>query len=146
MLFWKEPDPLFLDPSLLPNTQDGVAMFCGAVIFNMALVLHKRSRQDKGVSLPKALQLYGSSIDMFSKVSSHFDLSGVISAALNNKATIYFAGDDFEGSRRELARLQLYLTPAEHSVITPSILDAYDFQGILLNLLLLKAPVVAEAA
>ena len=153
--------PLIFNTAYLPDSQDGVAVFCAVAVFNMAVVFHRRSLlEDHGKEerssratashvqnhRTKALSLYESAADLFSKVSNRFDLSGAMSAALNNRACLFHANRDFEESIQELQQLQRLMQRAEHSMSTPAILETNDFQGILLNLLLLKPPALAEAA
>ncbi|CAB9504128.1 expressed unknown protein [Seminavis robusta] len=139
--------PFIFNPALLPHNQDGIAVFSAGVVFNMAVVFHCRSLKDpSGPFRAKALHLYESSVDLFSKINPRYDLSGTIAAALNNKASIYYAGGDFERCDHELDRLQRVMVQAEYSLSTGYILRGSDFQGILLNLLTMRPPRVAEAA
>lgn len=132
---------------ILPGNQDGTAAFCATVVFNMALTFERKGTNcGNKTCISKALQLYESSIDLFSKTSSRVDMSSVISAAINNKARIYFDYCNFEGSSHELERLHKFMAMADQCPNSSDILAEDDFQGILLNLLLLRPPVAAQAA
>lgn len=140
--------PFAFDPSLLPRTTDGVAVFSAIAVFNMAVVFHLRCQMENNCTVlrTKAVNLYEASVDLFSKVNAQFDLSGAISLALNNKASLLFLEDDYESSDRELTRLQMYMARAEHSLSTGAIMEAQDFQEILLNLMTMMKPDIAQAA
>jgi hypothetical protein len=113
----------------------------------MAISFDLRARKTGNrSSFSKALQLYESCIDLFSKTSSRCDVSGIVAAASNNKARIFFEHCDFEGVGHELERLQRIMFLADKSPNTSKVLEEEDFQGILLNLLLLRPPTVAQAA
>ena len=137
----------------LPDTQDGSATFCGVVVFNMALAFDIRAKETSvaqtarsNVHRNKALQLYESAIDLFSKTSNRVDLTCSMAAASNNKARIYFEQCEYERSNAELVRLQAIMTRADRSAFRSDFLEEDDFQGILLNLLLMWPPSVAQAA
>ena len=138
--------PFVFNANLMPQDQDGIAVFSAVVVFNMAIVYHMKSLIDNDLFRTKALHLYESSVDLFSKISSRYDLSATIAVALNNKASLYFARDEYESSDRELGRLQSIMERAEYSISTAAILRGSDFQGILLNMLTLRPPRVAHAA
>lgn len=139
-------NPFVFNPTLIPQDQDGIAIFSAVVVFNMAVVFHQKSFIENDPFRTKALHLYESSVDLFSKISSRYDLSGTIAVALNNKASLYFAIGDYESSDQELERLQSVMERAEYSTSTAAILQGSDFQGILLNLLTLRPPRIAQAA
>ena len=139
--------PLFFrNNTFLPRTRDGVAVFSAVTVFNMAVIFHLKSQKENISFRTKALHLYESVIDLFSKVSTRFDLSGAIAVALNNKASLFFLEDEYEDSERELDRLETYMARAERSQSTCAIMEAQDFQEILLNILTLRKPGTALAA
>ena len=140
--------PLVFQDSYLPDNEDGRAAFCGTVVMNMAICFHVMSQTvaNKTRFSNKALQLYDSSINLFTKISDRHNMSGVIAVALNNKVSILFDRADYELCRQEREQLRWFMAQAEQSPMTPSILEKDDFQGILLNILLLKPPILAEAA
>lgn len=145
-------DKPLLFSRVLPESQDGAAAFCGVVVFNMALLFDIRSDQ-KGLSpkwgdKSKALQLYEACIGLFSKTTPEIQngLTSVMAAACNNKARICYECCDFVECHRELHRLQALVTLADRSPIKGSFLEERDVQGMLLNLLLLCPPIVAQAA
>jgi hypothetical protein len=138
--------PFVFNSTLIPQDQDGIAVFSAVVVFNMAIVFHQKSLLESDPFVTKALHLYESSVDLFSKISSRYDLSGTIALALNNKASLHFAGGDYESSDLELERLQSVMARAEYSMSTEAILQGSDFQGILMNLLMLRPPRIAQAA
>lgn len=131
---------------LIPETQDGAAAFCGVVVFNMALAFDMRSKASYATNSANALHLYSSCIDLFSKTSRSVDLTAAMAAACNNKARMYYEENSYEDSNRELQRLQNYMILADSSPTKMEILEVDDFQGILLNLMLLWPPIVAQAA
>ena len=137
---------------VLPESRDGAAAFCGVIVFNMALVFDLRSDKKDSSSgrayKTKALQLYEASIDLFSKTTpgTRADLTSVMAAACNNKARICFEYSKYAESHRELLRLQTLVTIADRSPTKGDFLVEADVQGMLLNLLLLWPPIVAQAA
>lgn len=132
---------------VLPETQGGTAAFCATVVFNMALSFDYRFRKSGNKTFcSKSLQLYESSIDLFCKASKASDMSSVIAAAINNKARIYFEHCNYHTVTFELERLQRFMVMADQSANMNDILEEDDFQGILLNILLLRPPAVAQAA
>jgi hypothetical protein len=138
--------PLVFD-QILEHNNDSSIVHCAVLVFNMALAAHQKFREcgDK-IYQTKALQLYDSSIDFFSKASRYFDFAGVVSAALNNKASIYFDESMYDDLERDLAKLSRVLVVADQTITTGRFLQEDEFQGILLNLMLLRRPVAAEAA
>lgn len=131
---------------LIPETQDGAAAFCGVVVFNMALTMDIKAKGGNSAVSDKALHLYSSCLNLFSKTSSRVDLTSAMAAACNNKARIYFERCSFEDSNRELQHLQNFLRVADTSPTKKEILEEDDCQGMLLNLLLLWPPTIALAA
>lgn len=138
--------PFVFNPSLLPKTRNGVAVFSAVQVFNMAVVFHLKTQQEGTSFFAKALHLYECSIDLFSKVTAQYDLSGAIALALNNKASLFYVADDYTSSERELSRLPAYMSQAEHSRSTWAIMASQDFQEVLLNLLTMRKPKMAQAA
>ena len=113
----------------------------------MALAMAFKSiGTNTSITITKALHLYSSCIDLFSKTSSRVDLTSAVAAACNNKARIYFEQDSFEDSNRELQHLEEFMKRADRSPNKAEILEDDDCQGILLNLLLLWPPATALAA
>ena len=137
---------------VLPESQDGAAAFCGVVVFNMALLFDFRSTSNGFCSSStyktKALQLYEACIGLFSKTTPEVQngLTSVMAAACNNKARICFEHSAFKECYGELHRLQMLLSMADHSLNKSDFLVERDIQGMLLNLLLLAPPSVAQAA
>ena len=137
---------------VLPESHDGAAAFCGVVVFNMALVFDMRSdKKDSSSCLAyktKALQLYEACIDLFFKTTPEIRtyLTSVMAAACNNKARICFEYTNYAECHRELLRLQTLVTIADRSPHKGDFLVEADVQGMLLNLMLLWPPVVAQAA
>lgn len=135
--------PLVFDQVISQN-QEAQLIFCGVVIFNMAI-----ASQAKGDSfcLTKALQLYEASIDFFRRANYQGTMfASVVAACLNNKICIHFDQCQYDDLERDSARLSGAMTNADNSPVTKSIVGKDDFEGILLNILMLRRPMVAEAA
>ena len=113
----------------------------------MALAFDLRGEKARnGLYKTKALQLYEACIGLFSKTSSRVDLTSVIAAAGNNKARLFFEQSNYEDCKRELHRLQTFMTIADRNPNKGDFMVDDDVQGILLNMLLLWPPIVAQAA
>ncbi|CAB9502504.1 expressed unknown protein [Seminavis robusta] len=132
----------------VPTSQDGAAVFCAVVVFNIALCFDFMSKHDNVTSIhkTKAMNLYETCIGLFQRTSRLVDLSGSMAAACNNKARICFERGDYESSNRELHRLSGWIDAADQSPTRIDLLEENDFNGMLLNLLLLRAPAIAVAA
>ena len=80
----------------------------------MAVTFHVRYQNEGNPRVrSKALQLYESSINLFTKISDESDLSSPISLALNNKASLFFDMGDYEACEYDLARLRWYISHVE---------------------------------
>lgn len=132
---------------MLWNGNDASAVGCACLVFNMALAAHQKYYYSRNaIYLTKALQLYESSIEFFSKASRYVDFAGVVAAAYNNKVHLYYEEDRFDELERDLSSLYQVAMIAHQTIKTDTVLDETDFQGILLNLFLLRRPITAQAA
>ena len=142
-------EPLFFDnpvvfDEVIPNNQEAHLIFCGVVVFNMGLTSHAKGDD---ICLAKALQLYDASIDFFRRANYQGTVfASLVAACLNNKIQIYFDASQYDDMERDSTSLTLAMQDANRSPATKSILLSNDFEAILLNILLLRRPVVAEAA
>ncbi|CAB9518159.1 expressed unknown protein [Seminavis robusta] len=149
-----ESPMVFLNPIVFSSvpTQDqetSLTVICGMIVFNMSIASHAKAMQGDTACLAQALQLYESSVNFIYR-TPHAEtvFASVLSAALNNKIQIYHSSCRFDELDRDSQRLSkaVYVAYA-HEVRDPnSLLSQQDFEGILLNLLLLKRPTKAQAA
>ena len=144
-------------------TEHDVHVYTGVVIFNLALAHHRRGKDGqvatgRGGCLTKADKLYGMAL----KVLAH-DFTNSVSvlvklASINNMAEIRFEMGDNDSARTGLQLLSKLLQQCSDSTLSnstrsmsSSIADSPMFQepqiqGLLMNVLLLRAPKVAPAA
>ena len=138
-------------------SEEHVHVYTGIVIFNLALAHHRKAKSSQITTgrcgcLTKADKLYGMAL----KILGH-DFSNTISvlvklASINNMAVIRFEMGDSERAKSGLQHLSKMLQQC--SDLTPNMSCATDspmfqepqIKGLLMNVLLLRAPRVAPAA
>lgn len=118
-----------------------VHVYAAAVIFNLALAHHHRAISDAAY-LPKAEKLYTLVLKMLEDAALHMRTAVVVKlATINNLSQIRFENGDFEHAREGLSQITSFLRQASNAL-----LEEPEVLGLLMNVLLLKAPRVAPAA
>jgi hypothetical protein len=135
---------------MITNTTSGdsetmLSLYSVIVLFNLALASHREGRLGSENSLDKATVLYGMALKLLASSPMPDDISAtiLILLALNNKAQIHYDQCQYGESSECLTEISKIMG----SVYTlQSALHPKDYEGILLNVMLLNAPMAAKAA
>jgi hypothetical protein len=128
-------------PTDEPEDEIDIHVSSAAVIFNLALAHHhKASKTGKVAYLSKAEKLYAMVLRVLNDGASR-TANLVKLASINNMSQIRFANGDYEQASEGLSHLISFMRQAGDSVFQEP-----KVQGLLMNVLLLKAPRVAPAA
>jgi tetratricopeptide (TPR) repeat protein len=112
-----------------------IHVYSAAAVFNLALALQHKGEEKK------AERLYIMVLKLLLNDHCHLRIAVLIKlASINNLSQIRFANGDFENAREGLDQLSGFLRRAAW------IFEVPEVQGLLMNVLLLKAPKVAPAA
>jgi hypothetical protein len=127
------------------DSDEMLSLYSGIVLFNLALASHREGRVGSEKSLKKATMLYGMALQLLTSSPMPNDISAsiLILLALNNKAQIHFDHCQYGESSACLTQISAIMgdVHALHSALYQK-----DFEGILLNVMLLRAPTAAQAA
>ena len=128
------------------HSQQAQLIFCGVTVFNMAITSHAKSKTDPTCK-EKSVHLYDVSIDFFRRANENSAVfAAILAAALNNKMLLHFDEHQYDELERSSSLLDRMMTEASQSPITKYFLQGQEYEGFLLNILLLRRPGVAEAA
>jgi hypothetical protein len=112
------------------------------VIFNLALAHHHVAITSDAGYLPKAEKLYAMVLKLLDGAALYMRTAVVVKlATINNLSQIRFENGDFEPAREGLSHITSFLRQANNAL-----LEEPEVLGLLMNVLLLKAPRVAPAA
>jgi hypothetical protein len=124
-----------------PEDEIEINVCSAAVIFNLALAHHHKSSSTGEVAyLSKAEKLYSMVLRVLNDGASR-TANLVKLASINNMFQIRFANGDYEQASEGLSHVISFMRYANYSEF-----EEPKVQGLLMNLLLLKAPRVAPAA
>lgn len=118
-----------------------IQMYSAAVIFNLALAHHRLVMQGDKSLVEKTVKLYSLVLKLLENWECHKGIAIIKLAAINNLAQMRFANGEYEHAREGLDHLSAFMRKANNAL-----LDEPEVQGLLMNVLLLKAPKVAPAA
>jgi hypothetical protein len=128
----------------LPSDLGRAAQMCLAVvIFNLALSFHRQALRAKSKCLERAVSLYNMVIRLL-RYSSLRGTAGLVKlATINNVSQLRYEQGNYALAREGLDHLSslVRVTTAKH----PQLMDC-ELQGVIMNVLFIKAPVVAPAA
>lgn len=127
----------------VPLLEDHVDTYKAVVLFNLALLYHKKDRQDCDSFEATTLELYNSSLELL-RFDDELDCSNLVIAILNNKAQIFFQRNELEETRASLDELGKSLLKALGE--GTKALDEQDINGLLLNVHCQTALVCAPGA
>ena len=152
----------------IPHTEDDVAatqdmrVYAGAVIFNLALAYHTQPQQQQqpGKSVEKAQKLYQMILKLLDPYQSghEYGYAGLMIqlACINNLSQLYSDADrsvdtiDIDDVATELVRkLRSIVSSVDAAANNDHEMMFFEdtkLQGLLINVLMLKAPQVAAAA
>ena len=122
-----------------------VDIYSCAVIFNLALVHHfeASSGADADAYLMKAEKLYSMALQLLDKTSLTVHTALIVKlACINNLSQIRYAKGDYKNAREGLSQVSAFIRQPSNQAV----LEEPEIQGLLMNVLLLKAPRVAAAA
>jgi hypothetical protein len=119
-------------------------IYSAVVIFNLALTVHREGKNGKIESMVKAQKLY----TMVLKILDNQCMNRVAViaklASINNLSQIRFDCGEYELARQGLDHVSAFLRASGNT--NNAMLEEPEIQGLLINVLLLKAPVIAPAA
>jgi tetratricopeptide (TPR) repeat protein len=122
-----------------------LSLYSAIVLFNLALASHREGRLGSEKSLEKAAVLYGMALKLLASSPTLDDISTtiLILIALNNKAQIHYDQCQYRESSECLTEISTIMGSVD---TIRSALNPKDYEGILLNVMLLNAPTAAQAA
>lgn len=130
----------------IPSTGDesdlDIHVYSAAVIFNLALAHHRLGMQGDDVYQQKALKLYTMVLKVLDDSLIEFRAAIMIKlATINNLTQIRFTKGDYDQAREGLDHLAGFLRIANGEVLAEP-----QVAGLLMNVLMFRAPKVAAAA
>jgi hypothetical protein len=140
---------IFTEAITIPENGDqselDTQIYSAVVIFNLALTVHREGKNGKIESMvKKAQKLY----TMVLKILNNQCMNRVAViaklASINNLSQIRFDCGEYELAREGLDRVSAFLRASGNT--NNAMLEEPEIQGLLINVLLLKAPVIAPAA
>jgi tetratricopeptide (TPR) repeat protein len=140
--FFVYDEPLLFIP-VSEITVKAIAFYKAVLLFNVALVLHKKSNCVDAWSVHRALHFYELCLECCKECVTHPSCLEVSAAALNNKAHIYFEHSEFSTARTVLDTLLVAMIFLHGR---PLALKEKNTQGILFNIYMLKMPTTAPTA
>ena len=119
-----------------------IHVYSAAVIFNLALSHHRQGLHGNLVSQAKALKLYNMVLKVLDDSMFQFRTAVMVKlATINNLAQIQFANGNYEEAKDGVYHLASFLRIANGDVLAEP-----QVQGLLMNVLMFRAPKVAAAA
>jgi tetratricopeptide (TPR) repeat protein len=119
-----------------------IHVYSAAVIFNLALAHHRKGMNGNEVYRVKALRLYSMVLQIIDDSLISFQTAATVKlATINNLAQIQVSRGNYEDAEEVLKHLYGVLHAA-----TESVLASPQVQGLLMNVLMFRAPSVAAAA
>ena len=123
-----------------------IQIYSAAVIFNLALAVHREGNTTGSASsMAKAQKLYLMVLEVLNNQYMNSRVAVIVKvAAINNLSQIRFDCGEYELVREGLAHLSTFLRASGNT--SDAMLEEPKIQGLLMNVLLLKEPVIAPAA
>ncbi|CAB9525396.1 expressed unknown protein [Seminavis robusta] len=140
--FFVYDEPLLFVPDS-EITIKSLAFYKAVLLFNVALVLHKKSNCVDAWSVYRALHFYELCLECCKECNDHPSCLEISAAALNNKAHIYFEHCEFSTARMVLDTLLVTMIFTHGR---PLEFEEKNTQGILFNLYMLRMPTTAQTA
>ena len=118
-------------------------VYSGAIIFNLALAHHFRSSSGNTSCMNKAEKLYSMVLKLLDNASLNVHTALMVKlACINNLSQIRYFKGDYDNAREGLSEVSHFMRHSPNKAI----FEEQEIQGLLMNILLLKAPQVAPAA
>lgn len=119
-----------------------IHVYSAAVIFNLALAHHRVGMQGNEAYQQKALKLYTMVLRVLDDSLIEFRAAVMVKlATINNLTQIRFAKGDYEEAREGMEHLAGFLR-----IVNGEVLAEPHVAGLLMNVLMFRAPKVAAAA
>jgi hypothetical protein len=139
---------IFTEAITIPENGDQSELhthiYSAVVIFNLALTFHREGKNGKIESMVKAQKLY----TMVLKILNNQCMNRVAViaklASINNLSQIRFDCGEYELAREGLDHVSAFIRGSGNT--KNAMLEEPEIQGLLMNVLLLKEPVIAPAA
>ena len=141
---------IFADAINIPEHGDqtvvDLQIYSAAVIFNLALAVHREGNTSGNASsMAKAQKLYLMVLEVLNDQYMNSRVAVIVKlAAINNLSQIRFDCGEYELAREGLAHLSTFMRTSDNT--SDAMLEEPKIQDLLVNVLLLKAPVIAPAA
>jgi hypothetical protein len=120
-------------------------IYSAVVIFNLALAVHRGDMNGKIESMAKAQKLYTMVLKVLNKNQCMSRVAVIVKlASINNLSQIRFDCGEYELAREGLDHLSVFMRASGNT--NNAMLEEPEIQCLLMNVLLLKAPVIAPAA
>jgi tetratricopeptide (TPR) repeat protein len=124
------------------ESQIDIHVYSAAVIFNLGLAHHRQALKGNKEYQGKAVKLYNMVLRVLDDTLIEFRTAVMIKlATINNLAQIQFAHGDFDEAREGLSHLAGFIALASGEVLSEP-----QVRGLLMNVLMIRAPKVAPAA
>lgn len=140
--FFVYDEPLLFVPETQLNWSF-LAFYKAVLLFDIALVLHKKSNCVDAWSVYRALHFYELSLEYCNDCPNHPSCLEISAAALNNKAHIYFEHCEYPTARTVLDALLVTMIFTHGR---PLEFEEKNTQGVLFNLYMLRMPTSAQTA
>lgn len=133
---------LVFNPEVARSPVDSL-FYSAVVIFNTALCFHQAGGDIDPAAQLKAASLYDICLELLKESATRFNCSHIIISAMNNKACIHLALGDYIKANNILDQLLSVMLSTKG---IPPAFSETDMEGILHNILLLKASCISPAA
>jgi tetratricopeptide (TPR) repeat protein len=140
--FFVYDEPLLFVPET-HVTDSYLAFYKAVLLFNIGLVLHRKSNCVDAWSVYRALHFYELCLTCCKDCEDHPSCLEISAAALNNKAHIYFEHCEYSTARMVLDNLLVTMIFTHGR---PLEFEEENTQGILFNLYMLRMPTSAQTA
>jgi tetratricopeptide (TPR) repeat protein len=127
------------------DNSETLSLYSAVVLFNLGLASHREGMLGHKKSFRKAFKLYNMCLQLLKESAAQKDMPATILTliVLNNKAHIHYEELEYAELSGCLTEIGNIMTIANG---IPSALSPSDREGILLNVMLLCAPIAAPAA
>jgi hypothetical protein len=126
----------------LPNELN-INVFSCAIIFNLALIYHFQADSGDAMLMTKTEKLYSMVLKLLDNNSLSLRTALIVKlACINNLSQIRYAKGDYKNAREGLRQVSCVMRQSSNQAM----FEEPQIQGLLMNVLLLKAPKVAAAA
>jgi hypothetical protein len=141
---------LFTEAIIIPETGNqsvvNTQIYSAVVVFNLALAVHREGKNGKiESSMAKAQKLYTLASKVLNKNQCMNRVAVIVKlASINNLSQIRFDCGEYELARKGLHHLSAFMRASGNT--NNAMLEEPGIQCLFMNVLLLKAPVIAPAA